>query len=541
MRVFEAIARALVDTEVDTVFGVMGDGNMRHLSEFILSAHGRYVPSTSEGGAVGMADGYFRATRRVGVASITHGPAVTNALTALTEAVRSHSAVVVITADTPAQRFHLQELDLRAAARLTGADYLRVRSAAHAGYDLSTAVHQARQARRPVLLDIPIDLQESEIDYRLPRQQITDDPTVRASAGSLDRAIGLILSVRRPVIVAGRGAATPAAREAIIALADLLAAPLASTLLARDLFRGHPFDLGIFGTLATEIGYQTISDADCIIAFGAGLNPFTTAEQSLTNDKAIVRCDIDPSRISRHLTADVAIVADARDLATELYDHLKDLDRPASSLRSARLARRLREFAPAEQFQDSSTRDCIDMRTALIHLDARLPSERIVVTDAGRFCRAAWKYLRNDGPMSFFPVIGFGSVGLGTAAAIGASLGRPDVMTVVVVGDGGAMMAIAEFNTAVRQGLPLVLVVMNDGAYGAEYAKLKSFGIDPSLSLLRWPEFAELGRAIGGYGCTIREVADVEQAVAEIDAGHLPMVLDITCDPSIDVTAAHQG
>jgi len=540
MRVYQAIGQALTDSKVETVFGVMGDGNMQHLSDFILNQGGRFIPTVSEGGAVSMADGYFRTTGRVGVASITHGPAVTNALTALVEATRSQSAVVVVTGDTPSQRFHLQELDLRGAANLAGAHYVRVRKPENVVDELAAALGQAEATRRPVLLDIPIDLQTCEIEYRFYQSEPHETSGQRGDAESIDRALGVLLSVRRPIIIAGRGAATPKARGAILELADLLGAPVATTLLARDLFRGHPFDLGIAGTLSTNIAVETFGSADCVLVFGAGLNGFTTADGSLVKGKAVVRCDVDSVRMNRFFRPTVAVVGDAYEVATQMLEQLHDVVTPSTSLRSPELATQLSQFSPSHEFTDTSSERCMDMRMALIQLDERLPRERTVVTDAGRFCRAAWKYLRNSGPNTFLPAINFGSIGLGTATAVGVAIGCPDRLTVAVVGDAGAMMAIAEFSTAVRQHLPLIVVVMNDGALGAEYTKLKGFGIDPTISLMDWPEFSDLGVALGGYGASVRSTADIDRAIEEINAGHVPMILDVKCDPSVDVMSARQ-
>jgi thiamine pyrophosphate-dependent acetolactate synthase large subunit-like protein len=181
------------------------------------------------------------------------------------------------------------------------------------------------------------------------------------------------------------------------------------------------------------------------------------------------------------------------------------------------------------------------MRTAMITLDRLLPSSRVLCIDGGRFTRAPIKYLSVDRPGVLTHSIHFGAVGLGTATAIGTAVAARGDVTVGVVGDGGAMMGLIEFSTAVREKLPLVLVVLDDGSYGAEYTKLAGYGADPKYSLLDWPEFADVAQSLGGRGFTVRNLGELEALADELGHVDEPLLIDIKCDPKVDILAEHQA
>jgi len=169
-----------------------------------------------------------------------------------------------------------------------------------------------------------------------------------------------------------------------------------------------------------------------------------------------------------------------------------------------------------------------------------LPADRVLVTDSGRFTRAPWRHVRVEDPKHFVYTTSFGSIGLGVATALGAAVGSPGQVTLGVVGDGGGMMGITELSTAVRHQIPLLIVVMNDGSYGSEFSKLTSYGLDPRHSLIAWPSFAELGTALGGRGRTACDEQGLRTALLEYLEDPVPTVLDIKCDPGIDLYAGER-
>jgi thiamine pyrophosphate-dependent acetolactate synthase large subunit-like protein len=530
----DAVARALVDQGVDTVFGLIGDANL-YIVDCLVREHGiHYVPATHEAAVTMMAMGFARASGRLGVGTITHGPALTNATTALVEAARSRTPLLLVVGDTDvAEPHHLQNIGQRELVAATGAGFEQMRNGRTIAADVAVAMQRAITESRPIVLDVPVDIEWQDVEYEpaltlpQPAQATAPDPE------ALDRAVGIIASAARPIVVAGRGAVGAGAREALIRLADRLGAPLATSLLGKGLFRGLPFDLGIFGTLSNPVAAEAIASADCVVTFGASLNSFTTSSGALLSGKRIVQCDVDPSRLGLLAPVDAGIVGDAARVADTIVRWLDEADHKPSGFRSPELERRLREYEPAADIDDRSTANTLDPRTFTMRLDELLPAERTVVVDAGRFMHDALKVSVPE-PTAFVTTHAFGSIGLGLGAAIGAGVARPDRPVVLLAGDGGFMMSgFSELNTAVRNGVDLIVVVYDDGSYGAEHIQFHNKGMDPGLSLHHWPEFAEVAVALGCTGVTVRNLGDLESAAEAINTRSRPVLLDVKLDPAV--------
>lgn len=515
------------------MFGLLGDANMQYCAKY-MDFGGRFIGAVHEGNAVSMADGYARETDRVAVVSVTHGPAVTNTLTALTEAVRARTPVLLLSGDTPKRRDFVQHLDLRAAASLAGASYRRVLRAEFVVDDIAAALRQVETARMPMLLDIPHALLDEEIDYE-PSEFVGPAPSAPAPGeDALDVAVGILATAKRPVVLAGMGAVRSNARDELIALAERLGAPVATTLLAKDYFAGTPGNVGVCGTVSHDVGIDVISSADCLAVFGASLNQYTAAHGDLLRGKSIVQCDTDPSALGRHFAVDVSIVGDATRTASAIRRMLEEAEIAPRAFNSESLWRRLAEHDPRSEFEDARSEGLVDMRTAMIELDGVLPDARTVVTDTGRFMGAPWKYLHVGGEGRFHHTVNFGSIGLGLATSIGASVADRCGLTVAVSGDGGVAMSYMELATAAREKLPLVVVILNDGCYGAEYTKLAEAGLNPDYSLLSSPDLCEVARSLGCRAVSVTSPADLTKAAEFVDQGELPLVIDVRADPRVD-------
>ncbi len=534
MKVHAAIAQALVDNGVDTMFGLIGDGNLFMVDRWVKDHDTtRWIATAHEAGAVLAANAYGAFTGSVGVATITHGPALTNAATALVEGVKARTPILLVAGDTAViDKTNLQNIPQRELVVATGAGFEQMRSAATAVEDVAVAYRRAFHERRPVVLNMPSEIQWDDVDYLhadfgpLERQAIHPDPR------ALDRAVGIIATSRRPIVVAGRGAISDEARSALIALADRLGAPLATTLKAKDLFRGERHDLGIFGTLSHPVTVGTILAADCIIAFGAGLNRWTAANGGYLAGKRVVHVDTDPERPGQHYRADAGIVGDAAAVAQAIIGYLDEAGIDPTGFRTDELAGELAAVR-ADDHTDLSTAQTVDIRRAMLVFDDAVPHERVVVFDGGRFVLDAFTLFRVPRPGSFLTTVNFGSIGLGMGSAIGAAVARPDQPVLHVAGDGGFMLGgLTEFSTAVRNHLDIITVVFNDDSYGAEHIQYTAHGLDPSLSIHHWPDLAPVADALGGHGVTIRSPADL-QAIPQIIANRtVPLLFDVKIDPN---------
>jgi thiamine pyrophosphate-dependent acetolactate synthase large subunit-like protein len=399
------------------------------------------------------------------------------------------------------------------------------------------AVRRAHLERRPIALNVPADFMWQDIDYQHFPTGTTPLQTVQPDPNALDKAVGILASVRRPIVLAGWGV-NDAARPSLLKLAERIGAPLATTLRGKGLMDGDPYALGIFGTVSTSVATETILAADCVLAFGASLNPWTTAGESLTKNKAIVQTDIDPMSIGAYLPVDSGIVADAGAAADAMIDLLDRAEIPPTSFRTPALAQKL--YPRTDDYKDLSTDSTMDIRTALRHFNSTLPMNRSVVVDGGRFTAQAFKSVDVPHPRAFTYAVAFGSIGLGMGTAVGAAVAAPDSPVLMITGDGGFMNGgLTEFNTAVRHKLDLIVVLCNDGAYGAEHIQFRNKDMDPTLSMFDWPDFAPLADALGGRGLTVRTAADLDAATKAIESRDRPILIDLKLDPDRMPDASH--
>lgn len=532
MKVAGALARAMMDHGVRTLFGVAGDTNLPVIDSFFREHAGTYVAAGHEAGAVLMALGFSAVSGEVGVATVTRGPGLTNAFTALAEGVRGSTPMILVCGDSPAGDVtHPQEIDHRQVAACSGAGFVGVLSPASACADVARAFRRSIVERRPVVLNIPKDLLGLDAPYARTVHRIPVDRAVVPASADLDDAVGIVAAARRPIVLAGHGAIGAEARSALLRLAARTDAFLATTLRAKDLFRGEPFDIGLFGSLSTDAAAEVIIESDCVLSFGASLNRFTTGHGRLLSGKRVVRVDLAPAALDRHLDATVAVVGDAALTAEAILRWLDEAEIAPSGFRSGAAGARLAEERQVAG-QGGVAAGTVPITAALKRLDAALPADRVLVTDGGRFMAEAWKHMHVRDPASFVKTTHFGAVGMGMPYAIGAAAARRERPVVLVAGDGGFMLGgLSEFNSAVRDRSDIIVVLCNDGSYGAEYVQLADQGIDPRLMTFRWPEFATVAQALGGTGFTVRSEEELEGVIARLPGLRGPVLIDIKIDP----------
>lgn len=532
MKVFEVLARSLAAAGQGPLFGLVGDANLYMVDSFVRECGGQYVGAANENGAVLMALGHASVSGKVGIASVTHGPAVTNTLTALAEGVKASLPVVLMCGDTAyPDRENLQNIAQREAILSTGAGFEQVYAAETAADDLARAIRRAYGERRPIALNIPVDIQRRDVEAEASTPLVSFSlPTITPTGDDLDNAIGLVASAKRPIVLAGRGAADPTSREALLRLAERLDAPLATTLKAKDLFRSEDFNLGVFGTLSTPQATDAIMKSDCVIAFGASLGTYTTSSGGFLDGKRVVQVMARESDIGLRHVPDVGLVGGMKETADLFVHWLDEAEIAPSGFRGELDPKGLADHPAPEAGKRSG--QGLDYVTALARLNALLPADRIYVTDAGRHMVKAMQYLDVAAPSDFVPTANFGSIGLGMGHAIGAAAACPGRTVVLTTGDGGFMLGgLAEFNTAVRYGLKLVVVLCNDGSYGAEHVQLRDKQMDPTISLFQWPEFAPLAEALGGRGVQVRTLDDLDAVAAALEQDGGPLLIDLKLNP----------
>ncbi|MEO8690737.1 MAG: thiamine pyrophosphate-dependent enzyme, partial [Solirubrobacteraceae bacterium] len=357
-------------------------------------------------------------------------------------------------------------------------------------------------------------------------------PTLHApapSAAAVAEMAELITASRRPVIIAGRGAVLSRAGEALEALGDAIDDVLATSAMGHGLFAGSPWAVGISGGFASPAAARLIAASDLVLAFGASLTRWTTRDGALISPGAkVVQVDVAPEALGAHRPVDAAVVADAAATARALLDASV---RGAGGRDDALAAEIAAGSWRDEAYEDAGADGRMDPRTLSIALDALLPAERTVAVDSGHFMGFPPMYLRVPDSAGFVFAQAFQSIGLGLAGSIGAAIARPDRLPVACLGDGGALMALPELETLARLRLPMLVVIYNDAAYGAEVHHFRPQGHPVELVQFPDTDFAALAEAAGARGLTVRgeeDLAAIEPWLAERDG---PLVVDAKITP----------
>jgi thiamine pyrophosphate-dependent acetolactate synthase large subunit-like protein len=531
LKVYQAMARALAESGLGPMFGLVGDANLYLVDSFVREHGGRFLGAANESSAALMAIGHAALSGKVGLASVTHGPAVSNTLTALIEGVKSFTPVVLLCGDTAfGDRENLQDIPQRELVLATGAGFEQVRSPATAVADLARAVRRAQMERRPVALDIPTDMQHEVVPYEACPLLVPPSPPKVAPAGDdLDNVVGILAAARRPIVLAGRGAVDDEARAALLRLARRLDAPLATTLKAKGLFRGQDGDLGVFGTLSTPAAVGAILKADCVISFGASLTGYTTSHGAYLKGKRVVQVSPAAADLGRWHVPDVGLVAGVAEAVEAIVHWLDEAEVAPSGFRQELSLDGAAALPVTGQARGGGRLDYVD---ALTRLDGMLPPDRVLVMDYGRFMVKALQLIDVPHPRHLLHTGNSGSIGLGMSYAVGAGAAEPKRPVALFVGDGGFMLGgLAEFNAAARHGTDLIVVVCNDGSYGVEHMQLRAKGMDPGLVTFDWPDFAPLAQALGGHGVTVRNGADLDRVGEAIAGGGRPLLIDLRLDP----------
>jgi thiamine pyrophosphate-dependent acetolactate synthase large subunit-like protein len=546
VNVAEAVGTTLARAGVDHVFGVVGSGNF-HITNALVDAGATFVAARHENGAATMADGFARMSGKPSAITVHQGCGLTNAMTGITEAAKSRTPMIVVAAEVtqPRSNFYVDQAALAAAVTAVP---VRVTSAETAVAETRAAVALACGQRKTVVLNVPLPLQGEPV----PPEPIgaPPDPAVGApqpvapSDDDVATLVDALNRARRPVFVAGRGSRGTGCREALEQLAAATGALLATSAVTKGLFNGSPWSLDVSGGFSSPLAADLIGGADLIVGWGCALNMWTMRHGRLIADGAtVVQVDDDPRAIGAQRDGAVAVVGDVRLTATAAVQSIAE-HRPG--YRSDDLERRIAAEVRWRDvpYVDDSTAERIDPRTLTIALDDLLPVDRIVSVDSGNFMGYPSMYLSVPDEWGFCFTQAFQSIGLGLATAIGAALAQPDRLPIAALGDGGGLMGVAEFDTVVRLGLPMVVIVYNDDAYGAEVHHFGPHG--HRLDTVEFPatDIAAVARGFGFDGITVRTASDLAP-VAEWVAGPRlsPLLIDakITRSPAWFLEDAFAG
>ncbi|HSF64154.1 MAG TPA: thiamine pyrophosphate-dependent enzyme [Paracoccaceae bacterium] len=526
--VFDHLARVVRNEGVETGFALLGDANMNFATR--LSEQGcRMIYVRHEHCAVAAAMAWARKTGAVGFATVTCGPGLTQVMTALPAAVRARIPLVIFAGEAPiGQGWYNQAIDQAPFVVATGSAYHALHHVGRMPEAIRDAFLQARRERRPVVLGVPFDLQHQDWQGSSDLPRASADLLPRPSPvpphpDDLAATAALVASAGRIVVMAGMGAVEAGAGPACRALAARLDAMLATSLPARGLFHDDPFSLGVAGGFSSDIARDCLGQADLVIAVGCSLARHNADGGKLWPRARVLQVDVDPVAISQgRIAADAHLRADARLGAEALAAALPA--RPAV-WRSDTLARRI-ATEPADSSVFAPEPGLHDPRAAVAALDAALPRDWEMVNSSGH-CSYYVAHMPGRPQDRFLTIREFGAIGNGTSFAMGVAAARPDRPVVLFDGDGSVLMHIQELETMRRHGMRVLVVVLNDGAYGSEIHKLRAEGLSDAGAVFGRPDFAAIARGFGLRGETVTDLSAIPALLRDFAAGDGPAVWDV--------------
>jgi acetolactate synthase-1/2/3 large subunit len=524
MRGARILLESLVREGVDTIFGYPG-GAVLHIYDELASMHDRlrHVLARHEQGAVHMAEGYAKATGRVGVVLVTSGPGATNAVTGIANAFMDSTPLVVITGQVPRKMIGtdaFQEVDTVGITRpCTKYNYL-----VHEVEELADIIHEAFHLAStgrpgPVVIDIPKDVTAEIAEFSHSRAVRLNGyrHQTEASAAQIEEAVHRLRNARRPILYVGGGVIHANASKELLELAEQLNVPVTPTLMGLGCFpSGHRLSLGMLGMHGTYWANMAISEADLIIAVGVRFDDRVTgALEKFAPQAEVIHVDIDPSSVSKNVRAHFPVVADAKSALRQMLEVLRD-----QVLAPERLApwwqqiTQWKEFAPLT-FENSD--QVIKPQSLCQELHRLTQGNAIIATDVGQHQMWLAQYYAFNGPRQSITSGGLGAMGFGFPAALGAQLAYPDRQVIAFVGDGGFQMTAQELATAVQYRTNTKIIVMNNNYLGMvrQWQEIFYDKNYSAVDMKSTPDFVKLAEAYGATGLRATRPAELRSVLEQ--------------------------
>jgi len=528
MRAVDAVMECLKAEGVEVVFGLPGGANLPTYDAFV-DAGIRHVLVRHEAGGGHAAQGYAKATGRVGVCFATSGPGATNVVTPIVDAMMDSVPTVFITGQVRTDLLGtdgFQETDVIGITMPAVKHSFLIQHPLEIPRAIHEAFHIARSGRPgPVVVDIPVDLSRADIPYepvtdvRLPGYQ----PTVEGNTKQIRQAAKALATARRPVLYVGGGVVSADASRELVEFATLDRFPVTTTLMALGAFPGdHPQSLGWLGMHGTRTANYAMDEADLICAIGARFDDRVTGKLSEFAPRAkFIHIDVDPAEISKNVPAHIPIVGDAKAVLTKLVKEYRALE----GVDPGRLEpwwERIRGWQAKWplRYEDSDGTEIKPQRLVEALHEATDGGRCILTTDVGQHQMWAAQLFPLTGPRRFITSGGLGTMGFGLPAAMGAKVARPDELVVCLSGDGSIQMNMQELSTCTAEGIDVKVVVMNNGFLGMvrQWQELFWDRRYSQVEMGVWPDFVKLAEAHGATGVRLEDkttlVDDLREALA---------------------------
>ncbi|CDM93343.1 Acetolactate synthase [Limnospira indica PCC 8005] len=538
-------AFALIDSlrrhGVQHIFGYPGGSNLPIYDEIYRAEQAgeiKHYLVRHEQGAAHAADGYARSTGKVGVCLATSGPGATNLVTGLATAYLDSVPVLAITGQVPRSALGtdaFQEIDIFGITLPIVKHSYLVREPSELPRIVAEAFHLASSGRPgPVLIDIPKDVGNAQIDY-IPVEpgsvrRVGYRPTVRGNPRQINQALQLISEATKPLLYVGGGAIMAGAHAEIAELSERFQIPVTSTLMGKGAFdENHPLSLGMLGMHGTAYANFAVSECDLLIAVGVRFDDRVagTGDQFAHSAK-VIHIDIDPAEVGKNRTTDVPIVGDVRQVLGDMLQRSYQLGTEIKPEQTQEWHSHLNQLRNQYPLTVPHPEDGISPQEVIVELSHQCP-DAFYTTDVGQHQMWAAQFVKN-GPRRWMTSGGLGTMGYGLPAAVGVKVAHPDDTVICISGDGSFQMNMQELGTIAQYGIGVKVIILNNGWLGMVRQWQHMFYNDryEATNLEDGtPEFARLADVYGIEAMTVRQREDLPKAIAKALSHKGPMILDV--------------
>ena len=521
---------------VEVMFGYPG-GVVLPIFDVLYDSKLKFILTRHEQGAAHAADGYARATGKVGVCLSTSGPGATNLVTGIANAYMDSIPMVAITGQVKTFLIGndaFQESDVTGITRpITKHNYL-VKDVKDLARTIREAFYIASTGRPgPVVIDLPVDVQTSKIEFVWPEEVVlrSYQPTYEGHPGQIKKAAKMIERAKKPILYVGGGVISSGASEGLRTLAEKNQLPVTTTFMGIGAFPGgHPLCLGMLGMHGTAYANHAIMDSDLIVAIGARFDDRVTGRvDAFAPHAKIIHIDIDPTSISKNIRVDVPIVGDAKEVLRDLITYIKKS--PDTKTWLDQISKWRKEF-PLSYKHDDKLRP----QFVIEKIQELTGGDAIIATEVGQNQMWSCLFYKHAHPRTWISSGGLGTMGFGLPAAIGAQIGRPEKVVFDIAGDGSIQMNIQELATAVNNKLPVKIAILNNGYLGMvrqwqELFYKKRYSSTPLTN----PDFVKLAEAYGAKGLRVTRKEDVVPAIKEALATDNVVMIDFVVESEENV------
>ena len=534
----QAVVEALRLEGVRYIFGVVGSCYVEILDALYAHPDIQFLGVRHEQVAAHMADAYARAGGQPGVCMATNGPGATNLITGVASAYMNHAPMIVLTGApmiSQMLRDSFQELDQLTLFRPVTKAQIQIQRAERIPELFRHAFRLAMAGKKgPVLVDLPRDMLNEPMDGLFaPPERYRWTQRDAGDAQLIERAVEVLTQARAPVIIAGGGVIWSEAHAEVVDLAERLTAPIVTSYGHNDAVpHDHPLVLGALGRAGAPEAAEAVRSADVVLAVGTRLGHFTTFydHRYIPQEAKLIQIEVDEKELGRHYALEVGILGDAKAVLTGVLRGLEHRSGDETRRSTVQMWRQQRQTRLATVGRS----DALPLKPQRVYQELRqvLPRNTIVTIDAGAAASHAYNQLDFYEPRTFITPGDLGCVGAGFPSALGAKLARPDRPVVCLCGDGGFLMTSQDLETAVRERIPVITVVMTNNCWGSEKAYQKYFFNERYVGAdFTNPRFDEYARLFGALGLRAEKPEELRPALEKALAANVPTVLEIPVDP----------